>query len=417
MIIKKFNLFLEKVVLTKSSNSGSTKQHDTILDKPSNNRSLSSLLLLNNKLKKEEYIQLIKKLELRVSKSFIRKLLNSDFSEEHIKRVILSLNNNQFIYDREKIGDLVCEYCGKSPLFRNKINLLDIMKLKMPMRVSPNIIATCDHKEPKSKGGDIYDYNNLAVCCHKCNSIKGDMNYIDWEKLMSLSNQLISELNLNINNFDLIKKSEMFSSIESSDFKKRIREFIKNKVNNTKLIKESKQVGFLYHFTDPNGLLGILNDNVLKTYHDYDMNKDFVSFTRNKNYLNEPGSKGKSFQLVRLTIDGDKLSNHYKLSPKHNINRSILKTPHGTGTYNKDEFEEVADREIKNINDYIISIDIDKSSLIRYFTFGYITTSTDDVKKMFKNAEIKGLKDFINFKLKLDSLKVHYNFITLNKSL
>ena len=80
-------------------------------------------------------------------------------------------------------------------------------------------------------------------------------------------------------------------------------------------------------------------------------------------------------------------------------------------------FEEVADREIKNINDYIISIDIDKSSLIRYFTFGYITTSTDDVKKMFKNAEIKGLKDFINFKLKLDSLKVHYNFITLNKSL
>ena len=53
MIIKKFNLFLEKVVLTKSSNSGSTKQHDTILDKPSNNRSLSSLLLLNNKLKKK----------------------------------------------------------------------------------------------------------------------------------------------------------------------------------------------------------------------------------------------------------------------------------------------------------------------------------------------------------------------------
>ena len=74
MVIKKFELFLEKVILSKTSNSGSTKQNDTILDKPSNNQSLSSLLLLNNKLKKEEYVDLIKDLELRVSKKFFRTL-------------------------------------------------------------------------------------------------------------------------------------------------------------------------------------------------------------------------------------------------------------------------------------------------------------------------------------------------------
>jgi hypothetical protein len=232
MIIKKFNLFLEKVILTKNSNSGSTKQNDTILDNPSNNQSLSSLLLLNNKLRKEEYEQLIKDLELRVNRKFIRKLLNSDFSEGHIQKVILSLNNNQFIYDKEKTGDLVCEYCGKTPLFRNRVNLVDIMKLKMPMRVIPSMIATCDHKEPKSKGGDVYDYNNLAICCNKCNTLKGDMAYVDWKYLMEVSNKLINDLDLNKSNYDTIKKSELFNSIESSDLKKRIREYIKNKVNN-----------------------------------------------------------------------------------------------------------------------------------------------------------------------------------------
>jgi hypothetical protein len=183
------------------------------------------------------------------------------------------------------------------------------------------------------------------------------------------------------------------------------------------LIKESKQVGFLYHFTDTDGLLGILNTNVLRTYHDYDMDKDFVSFTRNKNYLNEPGSKGKGTQLIRLTINGDKLSNHYKISPKHNINRSISKTPHGSGKYNKDEFEEVVDKGIKNIKDYILSIDIDKNSLIKLFTFNNYSNYYDDPKIKMEKAKEEAFKDFKDFISKLDSLGVHYNFITLNKSL
>ena len=134
--------------------------------------------------------------------------------------------------DKQKIGDLICEYCGKTPLLKNKINLLDIMKLKMPMRINHNSIATCDHKEPKSKGCSIYDYSNLAVCCHRCNGIKGDMSYDDWKYLMEVANKLIIDLDLNKNNFDIIKKSELFNSIESSDLRKRIKEFIINKVNN-----------------------------------------------------------------------------------------------------------------------------------------------------------------------------------------
>lgn len=241
MIIKKFNLFLEKVILTKSSKSGSTKQNDIILDEPNNNKSLSSLLLLNDKLRKKEFEDLIKKLNLKekmvnnlkLNRKFIRTLLYSNFSDNHIQRVILSLNNSQFIAEKEKEGVLKCEYCGKSPLIRNRNSFEEILNLKMPKRVSPNKMATCDHKEPKSKGGDMYDYDNLAVCCNNCNNIKSDMDYQTWLSLIDTSNKIIKDLKLNKLNVTEIKNSKELDSIKNEYFKKCIKEFIFNKVNNT----------------------------------------------------------------------------------------------------------------------------------------------------------------------------------------
>ena len=238
MIIRKFNLFLEKV-LTKSSNSGSTKQNDIILDEPNSNKSLSSLLLLNDKLRKEEFEDLIKRLNLKekivnnlkLNRKFIRTLLYSNFSDNHIQRIILSLNNNQFIAEKEKEGTLKCEYCGKSPLIKNKSSFEEIIHLKIPRMSNVDKLATCDHKEPKSKGGDLYDYSNLAVCCDKCNGIKGNMSYNSWKYIMEVSNKLIKDLELNKFNVTEIKKSKEFDSIESEYFKKCIKEYIFNKVN------------------------------------------------------------------------------------------------------------------------------------------------------------------------------------------
>lgn len=417
MIIKKFNLFLEKVVLTKSSNSGSTKQNDTILDNPSNNRSLSSLLLLNNKLKIQEYIDLFKILKIKISKSFLNKLLNSNLSDSKIKNLIIMLNNQEFLKKKlQKNGILKCEYCGKSPLLVNIITPEDIINNDIK-RISDNMLATCDHKHPKSKGGYVYDYSNFAVCCKKCNEIKSDMYYDEWLYLMNISNQLIQDMGLNNKNFDTMKKSKLYKDIENPKLRKDIRDFIINKVNNTTLIKESKQVGFLYHFTNTDGLIGILNDNFLRPYHDYDMDKVFVSFTRNKNYLNEPGSKGKGTQLVRLTIDGDKLSDNYKLSPKHNMFRGVFKKPHGTGKYNKDEFEEVVDKGISKIKDYILSIDIDKDSLIKLFTFNNYSNYYGEPKVKMEKAKEEAFKDFKDFISKLDKFGINYNFTILNRSL
>jgi len=140
------------------------------------------------------------------------------------------MNNTQFIKNCiKKYGKLDCEYCGKENLITREHSLDKIISLKIPISNNKNL-ATTDHKQPKAKGGDLYDYNNLAVCCHKCNGIKGDMSYDEWKYLMDISNKLINDLDLNHVNYDLIKKSELFNSIESSDFKKRVREFIKNKV-------------------------------------------------------------------------------------------------------------------------------------------------------------------------------------------
>jgi len=84
----------------------------------------------------------------------------------------------------------------------------------------------------------------------------------------------------------------------------------------TENISESKQVGTLYHYTSANGLKGILQSNSIKASEEYYLGNDlyFVSFTRNKNFH----KKGSAFDVsmdYRIALDGNKLSNKYKITP------------------------------------------------------------------------------------------------------
>lgn len=64
---------------------------------------------------------------------------------------------------------------------------------------------------------------------------------------------------------------------------------------------EGKSVGLLYHYTNPESLISILNDNILKT-----SNYGWNYFTRNKNYhLKKDLVRD---EAIRITIDGNKLS-------------------------------------------------------------------------------------------------------------
>ena len=108
-----------------------------------------------------------------------------------------------------------------------------------------------------------------------------------------------------------------------------------------KEITEAKQVGTIYHFT--NDLEKILQTNALKAtkIKDLPTHPGVVSFTRTPH---------RTFDIARysdsvLVINGDKLSNKYKISP--------FKDPKVDW---EDEMEERVFGDIPNIDQYIIKV-------------------------------------------------------------
>jgi len=108
------------------------------------------------------------------------------------------------------------------------------------------------------------------------------------------------------------------------------------------LLKEAKQVGTLCHSTSGANLISILKSNTLKVNYPVfrfgsgGIQKQ-ISFTRDKNY--RPGE-------YTLEVDGNKLSENYKLSPYDepgNFGRRLEK-------------EEVITKDIADISKYIITI-------------------------------------------------------------
>jgi hypothetical protein len=88
------------------------------------------------------------------------------------------------------------------------------------------------------------------------------------------------------------------------------------KLNTPGGLEEGKQVGTLYHYTSVDGLKGILSSNSIKASEEIYMGQNlyYVSFTRNKNF-HKKGSKFGVKTEYRITLDGDKLSNKYKITP------------------------------------------------------------------------------------------------------
>jgi hypothetical protein len=82
------------------------------------------------------------------------------------------------------------------------------------------------------------------------------------------------------------------------------------------IIFEAKQVGIIYHYTSNDGLKDILQSNQLNASIEHYLGNDlyYISFTRNKNF-HKKGANWNVKTDYRLTIDGDKLSNQYKIQP------------------------------------------------------------------------------------------------------
>ena len=120
-----------------------------------------------------------------------------------------------------------------------------------------------------------------------------------------------------------------------------------------KEITEGKQVGILYHYTTLKNAISILKDNALKKNtepqeDEYGEERDGISFTR-FSHTNILGSSDDRLS-VRLKLDGDKLSNKYKVSPYH---------WQFDGDAEGDEAEEIIRVDIiPNLNQYLLGVDI-----------------------------------------------------------
>ena len=136
--------------------------------------------------------------------------------------------------------------------------------------------------------------------------------------------------------------------------KSHLKQLIKEEIR--KILSEGKQVGILYHYTTLEFLQDIIKSNQLLTNEpdmsaapdSYDSELDpyagyeMVSFTRANPTVAQ--FEIAQYANVVLVIDGDKLSNNYKIYPMQQ---------YGIG---EDEMEERVYKDINNLNKYLIKI-------------------------------------------------------------
>lgn len=135
----------------------------------------------------------------------------------------------------------------------------------------------------------------------------------------------------------------------------------KDLLNKLKIISEAKQVGDLYHYTDARNANKILSSNTLKVVHNVEPN---VSTTRNKNLhktgkITATGLRNFVPIHVSFVLDGDKISNHYKIKPYNDYNKSH-KDFVDSKTNQKIESEETISGDLHNVKDYIKKIRVHK---------------------------------------------------------
>ena len=157
-------------------------------------------------------------------------------------------------------------------------------------------------------------------------------------------------------------------------------------------LKEAKQVGILYHYTTLESLKDIIESNQLiandpdfSGIDNYDSELDpnidkgnMVSFTR-ANPKNAQFSIAQYAEAV-LVINGDKLSNNYKIEPTQQ---------YGIG---EDEMEERVYKDINNLNRYIIKIilyesDPDVESLLNEKNISYELNLNESLHDWFKKED------------------------------
>lgn len=157
-------------------------------------------------------------------------------------------------------------------------------------------------------------------------------------------------------------------------------------------ISEGKQVGTLYHFTRLGNLVRMLDSNFNMT-----SNNEYISFTRDYNLLDKRKSNDLSknasirgpldVAIVRISIDGTKLSNKYKIKPFMDIENNV--------SHKNSEQEEIINGKT-DITNYIKQIDV--------IMFKEYKDTIDNLKKELSKTRLYSKYEF-NFITDMNKLK------------
>ena len=148
-----------------------------------------------------------------------------------------------------------------------------------------------------------------------------------------------------------------------------------------KILNEAKQVGTIYHFTSNLSAINIARGNKLTPTRHPELNpttnkkEHYISFTRNKGFR-KVARVGIDLDVV-FVVDGNKLSNKYKIKPFDFYKKSPQIAAVAL-TYDEDEERIWTNKPIENFNTYVKEV----------WIYAPETEVVDKLKKQFKNIKI-----------------------------
>lgn len=166
------------------------------------------------------------------------------------------------------------------------------------------------------------------------------------------------------------------------------------------LLNEGKQVGTLYHFTTIISACKIMENDEIKGGYRGEFDSWGISFTRDKNF-SQKGKRIIGGTGVVFVVDGDKLSNKYKIAPFQYLGNAKDKAMIAYKKQVGDEMEELLNlgqkRKLENFSKYIIKVIFDINQITKegmngwdkeYITklFNYKKYEEDDVYTIINSA-------------------------------
>lgn len=167
-----------------------------------------------------------------------------------------------------------------------------------------------------------------------------------------------------------------------------------------KELEEGKQVGYLYHFTGWNNVYNILNKGIKFSHDNSDLDylngKFYISTTRHPNF-NFDKSMGFYLKSTRIQLDGNNISNQYKIIPINVDN--IWDKKWGGGASNSSKkyglFEERIYSSVQKYLEvkYILKVDVILKR-IPGFALDEFEEQIEQYKNSFPNIPINVVENF-----------------------